>query len=62
MVASWREKEDTATKLRSWRVSLIRKRGRSVEAPNEKAAETAAVAEFDLGDEQRKRLVMQERK
>jgi hypothetical protein len=55
----------TAAKLRSWRVSIIRKRGQylgTVEAPNEKAAEAAAVAEFDLGDEQRKRLVVQERK
>jgi hypothetical protein len=30
-------------------------------APNEKAAEAAAVAEFDLSDEQRRRLVVQER-
>src|SRR5262249_33152685 len=30
-----------------------------VEEPNEKAAEAAAVAEFDLRDEQRKRLVVQ---
>jgi hypothetical protein len=51
-------------KLRSWRVSIIRKRGQylgTVEAPNEKAAEAAAVAEFDLSDEQRRRLVVQER-
>ena len=50
-------------KLRSWRVSIIRKRGQylgTVDAPNEKAAETAAVAEFDLSDEQRRRLVVQE--
>lgn len=33
----------------------------TVEAPNEKAAEAAAVAEFDLSDEQRRRLVVQER-
>ena len=32
-----------------------------VEAPNEKAAEAAAVAEFDLSDEQRRRLVVQQR-
>jgi hypothetical protein len=45
-------------------VSLIRKRGQyleTVEAPNEKAAEAAAVAEFDLSDDQRRRLVVQER-
>jgi len=50
-------------KLRSWRVSIIRKRGQylgTVEAPNEKAAEAAAVAEFDLSDEQRRRLVVSE--
>jgi hypothetical protein len=54
----------TAAKLRSWRVLLIRKNGQylgTVEAPNEKAAEAAAVAEFDLSDEQRRRLVVQER-
>jgi hypothetical protein len=50
--------------LQSWRVSIIRKRGQylgTVEAPNEKAAEAAAVAEFDLSDEQRRRLVVSER-
>jgi len=38
-------KKPTAAKLRSWRVSIIRKRGQylgTVEAPNEKAAEAAA--------------------
>jgi hypothetical protein len=51
-----------AAKLRSWRVSIIRKRGQylgTVEAPNVKAAEAAAVAEFGLSDEQRRRLVVQ---
>jgi translation initiation factor IF-3 len=44
-----------SAKLRSWRVTIIRKHGQylgTVEAPNEKAAEAAAVAEFDLSDEQ----------
>jgi len=57
-------RKNTPAKLRSWRVSIIRKRGQylgTVEAPNEKAAEAAAVAEFDLSDEQRRRLVVQER-
>jgi hypothetical protein len=57
-------KKPPAAKLRSWRVSIIRKRGQylgTVEAPNEKAAEAAAVAEFDLSDEQRRRLVVHER-
>jgi hypothetical protein len=58
------KKKRTTTKLRSWRVSIIRKRGQylgTVEAPNEKAAEAAAAAEFDLSDEERRRLVVQER-
>jgi hypothetical protein len=53
----------TAAKLRSWRASLIRKHAQylgTVEAPNEKTAEAAAVTEFDLSDEQRRRLVVQE--
>ena len=57
-------KRKTAAKLRSWCVSIIRKRGQylgTVEALNEKAAEASAVAEFDLSDEQRRRLVVQER-
>jgi hypothetical protein len=33
----------------------------TVEAPNEKAVEVAAVAEFDLSAEQRQRLVVSER-
>jgi hypothetical protein len=33
----------------------------TVEAPNEKAAEAAAMAEFDLSAEQRQRLVVSER-
>jgi hypothetical protein len=32
-----------------------------VQAPDESAAEAAAVEEFKLGDEQRKRLVVRER-
>jgi hypothetical protein len=58
------KKKLTAAKLRSWRVSIIRKRGQylgTVEARDQKAAEAAAVAEFDLSNEQRRRLVVQER-
>jgi hypothetical protein len=43
---------------------LLRNRAQylgDVQAPDERAAETAAVAEFNLSDEQRKRLVVQER-
>jgi hypothetical protein len=46
-------KKKATAKLRSWRVSIIRKHGQylgTVEAPNEKAAEAAAIAEFDLSD------------
>jgi hypothetical protein len=56
--------KSTATKLRRWRASLIRKRAQylgTVEAATEKAAEAAAVAEFDLSDEQRRRVVVRER-
>jgi hypothetical protein len=64
MVAARARKKPIAAKLRNWRVSIIRRRGQylgTVEAPNEKAAEAAAVAEFDLSDEQRQRLVVSER-
>jgi hypothetical protein len=53
-----------AKKNRSWAVSLIRKRGEIlgvVEAPDRKAAEAAAVVRFNLSEEQRGRLVVQER-
>jgi hypothetical protein len=59
-----KRKKPTAAKLRSWRVSIIRKRGQylgTVEARDQKAAEAAVVAEFDLSVEQRRRLVVQER-
>jgi hypothetical protein len=50
--------------LRSWRVSLISKRAQIlgyVDAPSREVAEAAAVSAFSLTDEQRKRLVVQER-
>jgi hypothetical protein len=59
-----KRQKSTAAKLRRWRVSIIRQRGQylgTVEGVNEKAAEAAAVAEFDLSDEQRRRLVLRER-
>jgi hypothetical protein len=49
--------------LRSWRVSLLRGRAQplgTVEAPDERAAEVAAVEQVQLSDEQRKRLVVRE--
>jgi len=52
-----------AAKVRDWRIALIRKRldrlGR-VSAADRDAAEVAAVAEFRLTDEQRKRLLIEE--
>ena len=56
------QKKATANKW--WRVSILRNRSRGlgiVQARDEKAAEAEAVAEFKLNDEQRKRLVVQER-
>jgi hypothetical protein len=52
-----------AAKLRSWRVAILRNRAQylgDVEAPDEKAAEAAAVVEFKLSDDQRRRLVVRE--
>jgi hypothetical protein len=54
----------TAAKLRSWRVAILRNRSHylgDVQAPDEKSAEAAAASEFNLSDEQRKRVVVQER-
>jgi hypothetical protein len=51
------------TKLRAWRVSLLRQHAHylgTVEAPDERAAEAATVTQFDLDEEQRKRLAVQE--
>jgi hypothetical protein len=58
-----RKSQPAVAALRSWRVSVIRKRlerlGR-VAAPDEAAAEAAAVAEFGLQDHERKRLLVEE--
>jgi hypothetical protein len=58
------QKRATAAKLRSWRVAILRNRSHylgDVQAPDEKAAEAAAVVEFKLSDDQRKRVVVSER-
>ena len=50
--------------MRKWRASLVRKRARvlgDVEALTQQEAEAAAIKKFGLDDEQRSRLVMQER-
>jgi hypothetical protein len=57
------KKKSSGLSLRTWRVAIIRKRGEflgTVEAPDQEAAEAAAVEAFNLTDEQRKRLVVQE--
>jgi hypothetical protein len=49
---------------KSWGVSVIRSRAHFlgfVEAPDAKAAEVAAVKQFELDDWQRKRLLVRER-
>jgi hypothetical protein len=51
-------------KLRSWRVSVLRARMQyrgDVQAPDQRSAEAEAVRQFKLSDEERKRLVLQER-
>ena len=55
------KKKPTAEKLRAWRASLMRSRSQLlgvVYAPDEKSAEAAAIAEFKIGAEQRRRLVV----
>jgi hypothetical protein len=57
------KKKPAGAKLRSWRVSILRQRAHylgMVDAPDEKAAETAAVEQFELTEDQRKRLVVRE--
>jgi hypothetical protein len=51
------------SRMRSWRVSLLRGAGAflgNVEAPDERSAEAAAAAQFGLNDEQRKRVAVRE--
>ena len=51
------------SRMRSWRVSLLRGRAQylgNVEAPDERSAEAAAAAQFELNDEQRKRVAVRE--
>ena len=54
-------KKATAAKLRSWRVIIMRSRGEylgSVEAPD---PEAVAVKQFELDEDQRRRLLIRER-
>jgi hypothetical protein len=57
-------KKKPVSPVRSWRASLIRKRSQvlgDVDAPSREAAEAAAVRAFNLNEQQRSRLVVQER-
>jgi hypothetical protein len=57
-------KRPAATKLRSWRVSILRAGAHhlgTIEAPDQRAAAAFAVKTFGLSEEQRRRLVVQER-
>jgi len=50
-----------AAKLRAWRASLMRSRSHLlgvVYAPDEKSAEAAAIAEFKIGEDLRRRLIV----
>jgi hypothetical protein len=55
--------DSKAAKVRPWRASLLRARNHFlgvVYAADEKAAEAAAVAEFKIDPQQRRRLVVRE--
>jgi hypothetical protein len=62
MSSRWRTKSNGSR--RRWRVLRIRKRAQVigyVDAPSREVAEAAAVSAFSLTEDQRKRLVVQER-
>jgi hypothetical protein len=53
----------TAAKPQPWHVSLMRARAHFlgiVYAPDHEAAEAAAIAEFKIGEDQRRRLIVRE--
>jgi hypothetical protein len=55
------KKKRTAAKLRAWRASLMRSRNHIlgiVYAADEKSAEAAAIAEFKIGEDMRRRLIV----
>jgi hypothetical protein len=57
-------RQPTATKLRNWRVAIMRARAQGlgiVAAPDHKSAEAEAVKAFGLREDQRKRLLILER-
>jgi hypothetical protein len=55
------KKKPAAAKLRTWRASLMRSRNQYlgvVYAPDEKSAEAAAIAEFKIAEDMRRRLIV----
>jgi hypothetical protein len=63
-VMSPAKKKTGTAKLRTWRVSILRNRVQFlgfVEAPNRQGAEAAAAKQFNISEEQRLRLILQER-
>jgi hypothetical protein len=55
------KKKPTVAKLKAWRASLMRSRTHLlgiVYAPDEKSAEAAAIAEFKIGEDMRRRLIV----
>jgi hypothetical protein len=57
------DRRATAAKPRPWLVSLMRARAHFLGifyAPDYDAAEAAAIAEFKIGDDQRRRLIVRE--
>jgi hypothetical protein len=57
-------KKPTATKIRNWRVAIMRSRAKpigTVRAPHRAAAEAEAIRLYGLDEDQRKRLMVWER-
>jgi hypothetical protein len=57
------KKPPAAVKLRNRRISIpapARPLSRELQAPDERTAEAAAIAQFDLDQEERKRLAVRE--
>jgi hypothetical protein len=56
------KKKPTAAKLKAWSASLMRSRTHLVGivyAPDEKSAEAAAIAEYKISEDRRRRLIVQ---
>ena len=54
-------KKKPTAKLRPWRVALMRSRASYlgvVYAPDEKSSEAAAITEFKIGEDMRRRLIV----